>query len=122
MTRGWFEYTLFTGITARLQRDVLRPNSDPTKIVGAIANDIREIMMALITVENIVDMLTITTASAAAWRKPDYSRREHEEKPRKAATLEMMERGMEDIREGRTKPAEKALREIAERLGLALDR
>lgn len=48
--------------------------------------------------------------------------RDHEEKQRKAATLAMMERSMEDIRAGRTKPAEQALREIAERLGLSLDR
>lgn len=48
--------------------------------------------------------------------------RDHEEKQRKAATLAMMERSMEDIREGRTKPAEQALREIATRLGLNLDR
>jgi len=33
-----------------------------------------------------------------------------------------MARGMEDIRKGRTKPAEQALLEIAQRLGLALDR
>ncbi len=48
--------------------------------------------------------------------------REHEEKQRKAVTLEMMERGMQDIREGRSKPAEQALRDIAKRLGLMLDR
>ncbi len=48
--------------------------------------------------------------------------RDHEEKKRKADTLAMMERSMEDIRAGRTKPAEQALREIAERLGLSLDR
>jgi antitoxin ParD1/3/4 len=48
--------------------------------------------------------------------------REHEEKQRKAATLAMMERSMEDIRAGRTKPAEQALREIADRLGLKFDR
>ncbi|MFT7536719.1 MAG: antitoxin ParD1/3/4 [Hyphomicrobiaceae bacterium] len=48
--------------------------------------------------------------------------RDHEEKQRKAATLAMMESGMQDIREGRTKPAEQALLEIAQRLGLHLDR
>ncbi|MCL4141519.1 UNVERIFIED_CONTAM: hypothetical protein GTU68_057534 [Idotea baltica] len=47
--------------------------------------------------------------------------RDHEEKHRKAATLAMMERSMEDIREGRTKPAEQALLEIADRLGLKLN-
>lgn len=44
------------------------------------------------------------------------------EKQHKAATLAMVQRSMEDIREGRTKPAEEALREIAQRLGLDIDR
>ncbi len=45
-----------------------------------------------------------------------------EEHERKTATLAMMERSMEDIRNGRTQPAKQALREIAEDLGLKLDR
>lgn len=48
--------------------------------------------------------------------------RDHELKQQRAATLAMMKRSIEDIREGRTKPAEQALREIADRLGLNLDR
>ncbi len=48
--------------------------------------------------------------------------RDHEQKQQRVATLAMMKRSMEDIREGRTKPAEQALREIADRLGLTLDR
>ncbi|MEO0852133.1 MAG: type II toxin-antitoxin system ParD family antitoxin [Cyanobacteria bacterium J06648_11] len=50
--------------------------------------------------------------------------RDHEEKQAKikADTLAMMERGIEDIRAGRTKPAEQAIRDIASSLGLDLDR
>jgi antitoxin ParD1/3/4 len=48
--------------------------------------------------------------------------REMEEQERKAATLAMMQQSLEDIREGRTHPAKSALREIADSLGLNLDR
>lgn len=48
--------------------------------------------------------------------------REMEERQRKAATLELMERSMADIDAGRTRPAKQALRQIAADLGLTLDR
>ena len=48
--------------------------------------------------------------------------REMEERQRKAATLELVERSMADIDAGRTRPAKQALREIAAELGLTLDR
>ena len=48
--------------------------------------------------------------------------REMEERQRKAATLELVERSMADIDAGRTRPAKQALREIAADLGLTLDR
>ena len=37
-------------------------------------------------------------------------------------TLAMIDRGMEDIRSGRTQPAKPALEKIADKLGLKLDR
>ena len=37
-------------------------------------------------------------------------------------SLAMMDRGVEDIRAGRTRPAKTALREVADELGLKLDR
>jgi antitoxin ParD1/3/4 len=48
--------------------------------------------------------------------------RDMEERQRREATLAMMQRSMEDIDAGRTKPAKQALREIAAALGLTLDR
>jgi putative addiction module CopG family antidote len=48
--------------------------------------------------------------------------REMEERQRKAATLELMERSLADVDAGRTRPAKQALREIAADLGLSLDR
>jgi len=39
-----------------------------------------------------------------------------------AESLAMVERGMEDIRHGRTEPLKPALRKIADELGLKLDR
>jgi len=48
--------------------------------------------------------------------------REMEERQRKAATLELMQRSMADLDAGRTRPAKQALREIAADLGLSLDR
>jgi putative addiction module CopG family antidote len=48
--------------------------------------------------------------------------REMEERQRKAATLELMERSLADIHAGRTRPAKQALRQIAADLGLSLDR
>jgi putative addiction module CopG family antidote len=48
--------------------------------------------------------------------------REMEERQRKAATLELMERSMADIDAGRTRSAKQALREVAADLGLSLDR
>jgi len=48
--------------------------------------------------------------------------REMEERQRKAATLELMQRSMADFDAGRTRPAKQALREIAADLGLTVDR
>ncbi len=48
--------------------------------------------------------------------------RDMEERQRREATLAMMQRSMEDIEAGRTKPAKQAIREAAAELGLRLDR
>ncbi len=48
--------------------------------------------------------------------------RDMEERQRRVATLQMMQRSLEDIDAGRTKPAKQAIREAAEELGLKLDR
>jgi len=48
--------------------------------------------------------------------------RDMERRQQREATLEMMRRSMEDIDAGRTKPAKQALRDIADELGLRLDR
>ena len=48
--------------------------------------------------------------------------RDMEERQRREATLEMMRRSMADIDAGRTKPAKRAIRDIADKLGLKLDR
>ncbi|MBL4770595.1 MAG: type II toxin-antitoxin system ParD family antitoxin [Planctomycetes bacterium] len=47
--------------------------------------------------------------------------REMEERQRRAETLELMERSMADIDAGRTRPAKKALKQIADKLRLHLD-
>lgn len=47
---------------------------------------------------------------------------EMEDRLRREATLQMMERSMKDIDAGRTKAAEKALRDAAAKLGLRLAR
>jgi hypothetical protein len=44
------------------------------------------------------------------------------EKAELAEGLAMIDRGMEDVREGRTHAAKPALKRIAEELGLTLDR
>lgn len=48
--------------------------------------------------------------------------REMEDRLRREATLQMMERSMKDIDAGRTKPAKQALRDAAAKLGLRLAR
>ena len=48
--------------------------------------------------------------------------RDMEERQRREAPLAMMQRSMEDIDAGRTRPAKQALQEIADQLGLKLDR
>ena len=48
--------------------------------------------------------------------------REMEQRQRKDATLALMARSLEDIDAGRTRPAKQAIREIADELGLSLDR
>lgn len=48
--------------------------------------------------------------------------RDMEERQRKAETLALMQRSMADIDAGRTRPAKQAIREIADELGLSLDR
>jgi len=44
------------------------------------------------------------------------------EKAELAESLALIERSAEDVREGRTRPAKKALRKLARELGLKLDR
>ena len=44
------------------------------------------------------------------------------EKAELAESLAMLDRSMEDVRDGRTRPAKTALKEIADKLGLALER
>jgi len=39
-----------------------------------------------------------------------------------AESLAMLDQSMQDVREGRTRPAKATIKEIAEKLGLALDR
>ncbi len=48
--------------------------------------------------------------------------REMEERQRRAATLDLMERRMADIDAGRTRPAKRALKQMADKLGLHLDK
>ena len=48
--------------------------------------------------------------------------REMEERQRREATLNMMQRSLKDIDAGRTRPAKKAIRDAADQLGLRLDR